>query len=96
MKNEDRGRSPEELEHIAALTRRAHWLEQRLALTDPGKTAAQWDRKEHAAVLWALLEAGADYKPSRYADRQDDEEAPPIRDFETYTPPSPAGWKPRR
>lgn len=89
--------NPEEAEHIRAITRRANWLEQRMATSDPLRGGAQFDTKEYAALLWALYEVGAEYTPGPYAEAGL-EEQPPLRPpaVEEWRPASPAGFKTAR
>ena len=93
--------NPEEAEHVKAITRRANWLEQRMATSDPMRGGAIFDVKEYEALLWALYEVGAEYHPGPYAEAGSVEEQPPLRPpaVEEWRPASPAGFrtaKPRR
>ena len=87
--------SPEEVGHIKAITRRANWLEQRMATSDPLRGGAQFDKSEYEALLWALCTAGAEYVPGPYAEAEEPGEQPPLRIVEEWRPRSPAGFHPR-
>lgn len=90
--------NPEEAEHVKAITRRARWLEQRMATSDPLRGGAAFDKSEYDALLWALYEVGAEYIPGPYTEAEAAEQ-PPLRVAEEWRPASPAGFrtaKPRR
>jgi hypothetical protein len=85
---------PEAAEHVKTLSRRANWLEQRMATFEPSRSGAQHDKKEHGALVWALGELGAAYKPSPFAGVTAEEagEIPPLRPSEeTWSPAEPRG-----
>ena len=89
--------NPEEAEHIRAITRRANWLEQRMATSDPKRGGAIFDVKEYAALLWALYEVGAEYAPTPYAAQLEGPgEVPPVMPAVEWRPASPAGFKTAR
>ena len=84
--------NPEEAKHIKAIIRRAHWLEQRMATSDPTRGGATFDQLEYEALLWALYEVGAEYIPGPYAETEAAEQ-PPLRVAEEWRPASPAGFR---
>lgn len=57
----------DEVGHLAALTRRANWLEQRVATSSPDRTGGVYDEKEYAALVWIMERVGANYAPGPYA-----------------------------
>jgi hypothetical protein len=98
--------NPEETGHLDALSRRAQWLEQRMATMDPNRGGARYDVQEYAALMWVFEEFGALYTPSPYyaticGGVQANEE-PPIRDVRSFPQSSPPPrmrpdvWQPGR
>ena len=99
--------SLEEVGHLDALSRRAQWLEQRMATMDPCRGGARYDVQEYLALMWVFNEFGAVYTPSRYCsavggEAPAGEEEPPIRDPRSFPKPVPPPrvqsevWQPGR
>ena len=76
--------SPEEAGHLDSLSRRAQWLEQRMATMDPYRGGARFDAQEYEALMWAFEELGAAYTPGPYYGAQfrpEELDQPPVRDY---------------
>lgn len=76
--------NPTEAGHLDSLSRRAQWLEQRMATMDPYRGGARFDAQEYEALMWVFEELGAAYTPGPYYGAQfrpEELDQPPVRDY---------------